>query len=285
MAAAESRIRSHRFKRLMSGLTALGVWRRTTKRRLRLLLASRLYRAILAGVTLLSAAQPGVAGALNGQVGLSQPYPLPADALLDVQLIELLGADGSTVLRGRSRVPLTGRLPTVYILRTVDGALRANGRYRLRASIRQADRLLFSTRTAVPVVPGHHAPAPLLLEPVGDAPLRGLTWLRAPAASVPAPPAAARQEEQFRLDPLTRELTGSGDCNRFIGSFALEGDSLRLQPVGTTLLACEPAVQSDEASFMADLLKVRRWRLDGHGRLELLDEGGRRLLLMETRPL
>ena len=235
--------------------------------------------------TLLAAALPGLAGELKGQAGLSQQFPLPTDAVLDVQLIELIGPEGSTLLRGRSRAPVSGRSPYAFTVPYVDGGIRPAGRYRLRASIHQADRLLFSTRTAVPVLQGNLATAPLVLEPVGDAPLRGVEWLRAPAASVPVPPGAPRQEQQFRLDPLTRELSGSGDCNRFIGSFTLQQDRLRLEPAGGTMLDCEPEVKVDEARFLADLLKVRRWRLDGQGRLELLDQDGRVLLLMESRPL
>jgi putative lipoprotein len=248
-------------------------------------ISARLFPAALAGALLLAAGQPGAAGGLPGQAVLSQPFPLPADAVLDVQLIERVGAEASTVLRGRSRAPVKGRTPFVFMVPYLDGAIQPAGRYSLRATIRQADRLLFSTGAALPVLNGKDTPIRLLLEPVGDAPLRGLTWLQAPAASVPTPPGAPRQEQQFRLDPLTRELTGSGDCNRFIGTFALQGDTLRLEPAGGTMLECEPDVKADEARFLADLLKVRRWRLDGQGRLELLDEGGGVLLLMETRPL
>lgn len=101
---------------------------------------------------------------------------------------------------------------------------------------------------------------------------------------MPAPADAPRQEQQFRLDPLTRELTGSGDCNRFIGSFTLQADNLRLEPAGGTRLDCEPEVIADETRFLDDLMKVRRWRLDDQGRLELLDQEGGPLLLMEPRP-
>jgi heat shock protein HslJ len=111
-----------------------------------------------------------------------------------------------------------------------------------------------------------------------------LVWLRAPAASVPVPPEAPRQEQQFRLDPFTQELTGSGDCNRFVGRFQLDGESLRLEPGATTMLACEPEVIADEQRFLQDLQQVRRWRLDGEGRLELLDAGDKPLLVMEPRP-
>lgn len=235
---------------------------------------------------LLAAAVPAAAADLRGEATLSQPFPLPPDAVLDVQLIEM-GAAGqdATVLRGRSRTPISGRSPLPFTVPYLDAAVRPGGRYVLRATIHQADRLLFRTPEAVAVLTGTPAPLRLLLQPVAEAPLRGLLWLRAPAASVAAPADAPRQEQQFRLDPLSRELTGSGDCNRFIGTFVLRADSLKLEPAAATMLDCEPEVKADESRFIADLLKVRRWRLDAEGRLELLDQNGDQLLLMETRPL
>ncbi len=256
----------------------------TRTRRPALACAARLLQVALASTTLLGVA-PVMAGELNGTAALSQPFPLPSDAVLDLQLIELVGAGDSTVLVGRTRTPVRGRAPFTFSVPYLDAAIRPDSRYSLRAGIRQANRLLFSTTAAMAVIPGRPAPVRVLLEPVGDAPLRGLPWLRAPAASVPTPLGAPRQEQQFRLDPLTRELTGSGDCNRFIGTYALQGENLRLEPAGGTRLDCEPAVNADEARFLADLLEVRRWRLDRQGRLELLDESGDVRLLMEARPL
>jgi putative lipoprotein len=239
----------------------------------------------LASVALLCLGLPGHGAELRGEARLSQPFPLPADAVLDVQLLEEAQAEQPSVLRGRSRIPARGRSPYGFTLAYIQAAIRPSGRFRLRATIHQADRLLFTTREAVAVLTGTPAPVRLELEPVGDAPLRGLTWLRAPAASVPAPADAARQEQQFRLHPLNHELSGNGDCNRFIGSYTLQEDSLRLEPTGSTMLECEPEVKADEARFMTDLGKVRRWRLDSQGRLELLDQDAQPLLLMETRPL
>ena len=242
-------------------------------------------RASIGSVALLSAIAPGFGGQLQGQAVLSQPFPLPVDAVLDVQLIErgLNGRD-STLLRGRSRSPVRGRSPFAFSLPFQDGAIRPTGRYQLRATIHQADRLLFATTAAVAIDPTAATPARLTLAPVMDAPLRGLTWLRAPAASLPVPAEAPRQEQQFRLDPLSRELTGSGDCNRFIGSFSLQGGSLRLEPAGATQRDCEPEVKADEARFIGALRQVRSWRLDEQGRLLLLDQGGTPLLMMESRP-
>lgn len=245
---------------------------------------SRLLGAALLPVLISAQVSPAGIGSLEGQAQLSPPFPLPADALLDVQLLEINPVDGSTLLRGRSRLIPVGRSPFRFAVRYLDAARRPGSRYQLRATIHQADRLLFRTDPALPPLTSLQSPQRLQLLPVGDAPLRGLQWLRAPAASVPVPPDAPRQEQQFRLDPLNRELTGSGDCNRFIGSYTLQGDRLRLEPAGGTRLDCEPEVIADEQRFLADLLRVRRWRLDPKGRLELGDENGNAVLLMETRP-
>lgn len=243
-------------------------------------------RAALASLALvLSLALPARAGSLVGQVLLDPPYPLPPDAVLDVQLLDVSRADAPAVLQGRSRQELAGmRSPFPFVVRYLDGAIRPDRRYQLRATIRQGDRLLFTTDTAHPVLDGRRGPLQLPLVPVGDAPLRGLQWLRAPAAGVPAPPGAPRQEQQLRLDPLSRELSGSADCNRFIGTFRLEGEQLRLIPITGTTLLCEPEVMADEQRFLADLRQVRRWRLDQRGRLELRDANNVLLLLLETRP-
>lgn len=242
-------------------------------------------RTTLSCSVVVAAALPVHGGQLRGEAVLSRPFPLPADASLDVQLVELSDKDGSTVLRGRSRRPLSGRSAHPFSVPFLDGAIRPTGRYRLRATIQQPGRLLFSTTAAVNPLAGSQTPVRLMLEPVGNAPLRGLLWLRAPAASVAVPADAPRQEQQFRLDPLSRELTGSGDCNRFIGSFTLQADRLQLEPAGATMLECEPDVKADEARFITELRQVRRWRLDEQGRLELHDQDGGMLLLMETRPL
>ena len=254
------------------------------KRVARLQPGSLLLGVALLPVLITSQASPAGTGRLEGQAQLSSPFPLPADALLDVQLLEINPADGTTILRGRSRLIPAGRSPFSFAVRYLDAARRPGSSYQLRATIHQADRLLFRTDPALPPLTSLQIPQRLQLLPVGDAPLRGLQWLRAPAASVPVAAGAPRQEQQFRLDPVSRELTGSGDCNRFIGSYVLEGDRLRLEPAGGTRLDCEPEVIADEQRFLADLLKVRRWRLDPKGRLELADEKGNALLLMETRP-
>ena len=64
------------------------------------------------------------AGELPGEAALSRPFPLPADAVLDVQLIELVGTEESTVLLGRSRAPVRGLSPFSFRVPYLDAAIR-----------------------------------------------------------------------------------------------------------------------------------------------------------------
>lgn len=236
------------------------------------------------GLLLPLAAHPGQ---IEAVVHMQPPFPLPPGARLDVQLLEISAAGGTETLVGRGQLQPQGRPPYSISLRFLTGALVAGRRYEMRALLQQGGRLLFQMQRRQPLRlhQGRALPVRLTLVPVADAPLRGLTWLRAPAAGTPPPPGAPRQEQQFRLDPLISEFSGSADCNRFLGRFqGGAGQQLRLEPQVGTMLACEPVVMADEQRFLADLLQVRSWRLDGQGRLELFDAAGALLLRMETRP-
>lgn len=224
------------------------------------------------------------AGQLKGVVLLKPAFSLPPDSILDVQLLEVARADAPGALIGRSRSGPVGRSPYPVTITMVDAAIQPQGRYLLRATVRDGERLLFTSTTAVPWQPAHRLPLRLVLEAVDGGPLRGYPWLRAPAASVPVREDAPRKEQQFSLDPLTTALRGSGDCNRFSGSYDLQGDRLRLLPAIKTPMDCEPSVIADEEAFLAALARVRRWRLDDQGRLELLADSGDLLLRMEPRP-
>ena len=64
-------------------------------------------------------------------------------------------------------------------------------------------------------------------------------------------------------------LAGDAGCNRFFGSFALEG-GLRIAPLGLTRMACpEPAMQ-DEAAFVAALGRVSGYAMGVDGGAEVL---------------
>ena len=241
-------------------------------------LAMGLLLASLVGV-----GSPALAGSLEGIATLKVSMPVPADALVEVQLQQLGAADAPAVLLGKARFKAGSGAPFPFRIPYVEGMVQPGHRYSVRAVISEAGRLLFSSDTVQPVFQGSSAALQLQLMPVGDAPLRGVIWLQAPAASLAVSAQAARQEVQLRLDPLSPSVSGSADCNRLEGSYRLEGDRLRFGAIDTTVLRCEPEVMADELRLLNDLQRVRGWRfVDRY--FEMLDDTGTLLLKLETRP-
>ncbi|MGL6133513.1 MAG: META domain-containing protein [Prochlorococcaceae cyanobacterium] len=114
--------------------------------------------------------------------------------------------------------------------------------------------------------------------------LRGTTWqlqsLEAGGGSQ-QPPAGGRPVELL-FDPDSERVSGSGGCNRLMGGFEREGDSLRFSPLASTKMACTPAVMDFETDVFRALEQVRGWRIEGTG-LTLLGEGGASLLRYQAK--
>ncbi|NLT06911.1 MAG: META domain-containing protein [Solirubrobacterales bacterium] len=71
--------------------------------------------------------------------------------------------------------------------------------------------------------------------------------------------------------------TGSAGCNRFGGDYTVDGDTLELGELASTLIGCEPAVMEAERGYLDTLARVARWEIDGE-RLTLADADGEPLL-------
>ena len=55
---------------------------------------------------------------------------------------------------------------------------------------------------------------------------------------------------QFEADG---KLGGNGGCNRFFGSYEIDGNEIRVAPIGVTRKACPQPVMSIETSFVGAL--------------------------------
>lgn len=66
---------------------------------------------------------------------------------------------------------------------------------------------------------------------------------------------------------------GNGACNRYFGTVKFSGDRLQLTPLGTTRMACLPAVMDQETRFLAALAATASFRSEG-GKLLLVDQAG-----------
>ena len=64
-------------------------------------------------------------------------------------------------------------------------------------------------------------------------------------------------------------LSGETACNRYFGSYAIEGEIIRIESVGATKRACPPAVMDQESRFLETLANVDAYRIDDTGALIL----------------
>lgn len=70
---------------------------------------------------------------------------------------------------------------------------------------------------------------------------------------------------------------GSTGCNRYTGTYTLDGDALELGPLAQTQMACAPPADRIEQDYVAKLGQVTGWRLDDD-RLVLVGDDDEELL-------
>jgi heat shock protein HslJ len=73
------------------------------------------------------------------------------------------------------------------------------------------------------------------------------------------------------------QASGSGGCNRFSGSYSLEGSSLVFGPFLSTLMACDDPAGSTEKAYFVNLAAVSSYASDG-STLTLSDGNGNEVL-------
>ena len=70
------------------------------------------------------------------------------------------------------------------------------------------------------------------------------------------------------------QINGNGACNQMFGRYEASGHDLRFESVGSTKMACVPAVMKQETRFFDALAATRHFSQDDEGRLLLEDESG-----------
>lgn len=118
-----------------------------------------------------------------------------------------------------------------------------------------------------------------------DEPIEGPVWhLDQLGGQTVARGSDPRRDPQLQFDGGNNRVVGSGGCNQVSGSFVRNGSSLRLSQLAATRMACaDPAVQSTEGQFFAALQTTASYRLQGPGRLYLLDAGGNTIASFSSR--
>lgn len=114
-----------------------------------------------------------------------------------------------------------------------------------------------------------------------NAPLQGTVWMLTRLGEQAVRPALGRPAPSLALRVGPPRLTGTGGCNRFRGTYTLNGNGLTFGPVMGTRMAC-PGHMAAETAFTAALGRVATWRVLGR-LLELHDAQGNLLARFAAR--
>jgi heat shock protein HslJ len=89
---------------------------------------------------------------------------------------------------------------------------------------------------------------------------------------------------EFLVEAGQRRVAGVGSCNRYFADFELTGESLTFGRPGMTMMACAPALMTQEQKFLRILQGVRSFDIDPTGALILRGAEGTMLARRETAP-
>jgi heat shock protein HslJ len=73
----------------------------------------------------------------------------------------------------------------------------------------------------------------------------------------------ALPESGARAEFENGEVSGTSGCNSFFGAYEVDGNSISIGPLGSTLMACPPPLMEQEFSFMTSLQSAATYEISG----------------------
>lgn len=89
------------------------------------------------------------------------------------------------------------------------------------------------------------------------------------------------REIHFVLHSENQRVAGFSGCNQMMGAYALNGNELKFDQMGGTLMACTASMELEQ-KFLGMFGAVARWKITGEA-LTLLDGTGNTLAIFESR--
>ncbi len=118
--------------------------------------------------------------------------------------------------------------------------------------------------------------------PFSRPPLEGTYWKLTRLGERAVVPGQRQREAHLVLESASHRLSGSTGCNRLVGSYRLDGQSLRVGQTATTRMACDANIAAVEQKFAKALDATRTWNIKGD-HLELYDASGALAARFEAR--
>jgi putative lipoprotein len=225
----------------------------------------------------LLAATPALAAKVNlaGQVTYRERIALPDNATLEIALVD----QTLPSLPPRLDVKATighGQVPLSFNLGFDDAIIIPTHEYALIASISTDAGLMFRNFEPYPVNPLVLTdPILIMTNLVGQQPTSASSSSAPPDAAPPAildvtwqaisigeKPILPRSTPTLLISSGELRAGGSSGCNSWFAQATLDGESLRLGSITTTLKACAQSINLQEQAYKDALSATTSWRID-----------------------
>ncbi|GAB4163471.1 MAG: hypothetical protein Fur0021_38610 [Candidatus Promineifilaceae bacterium] len=108
------------------------------------------------------------------------------------------------------------------------------------------------------------APADLLLE--------GTEWQLTTFVSGEAA-SSLLADTQITAVFMQGQVSGMAGCNRYFGSYEIDGETLTISPLGSTRMACAEEIMAQESSFLAAMQTAKTFAIEGEQLTVMVDAG------------
>lgn len=96
----------------------------------------------------------------------------------------------------------------------------------------------------------------------GSAPLETTDWKLVEVYGKPVAPRSPDRQAHLVFSPEEGQLSGSGGCNRLMGSYRIDGEKIAFGPMGITHMACTEGMEV-ESLFLKALSETATWHISG----------------------
>lgn len=223
------------------------------------------------------------AGTVTGSVFYLERIALPPDATLDVTLADVSLADAPAQTLGTYTLTPAGQVPIPFHIDFDDSRIQPAHSYSVRAVVKVGSELLYTTTTNNPVLTrGSSTDAGRLkLERVArpsehpDRALENTYWRLTALGTTPYVHKGPGREPSLVLHPDEHRASGSGGCNSYTGSYAVQGSTITFNKMAMTMMACIDGMDT-ESAFHAVLKATHGYAIHGDN-LEFHDSTGQLL--------
>ncbi len=112
--------------------------------------------------------------------------------------------------------------------------------------------------------------------------LEGITWRLASVAHTDGQLRAVPNSVEATATFASGSMSGSGGCNRYIASYAVDNGKLTIGLAASTMMACPKPQTAVEQPFMAALAATMAYQIED-GQLSLLGAGGQKIATFKVQ--